>query len=325
MKIIFLGSGGSVPTKDRGLPAVLVEYLNELFLFDCGEGTLRQIMICSSKRNKRNEKSKENRGKNDKINFMNINKILITHFHADHIAGLIGIINTMNFLDRRSNLEIYGGAGIRSIIKNLPVPKDAMRFVKIYEISEGQVVEGRRYKIIPFKTQHTAESLGFVFEEKEKRKFLKEKAVALGIPEGKLYSGLQRGESINFNGRTINPDDVLSEPIKGRKIVYTGDTTPCENTVKFAERCDILIHDSTYSNIDIDKISDHGHSTALQAAETAKKANAKSLFLIHISQRYADSKILEDEAGKVFGNSYVVRDFTNVQISAQPEKKILIV
>ncbi len=318
MEVIFLGSGGSVPTKDRGLPAVLVEYLNELFLFDCGEGTLRQIMICSSKRNGKNKE------KNEKINFMNINKIFITHFHADHIAGLTGILNTMNFLGRNSNLEIYGGIGIRNIIKNLPVPKDAMQFVKIYEISEGQVVEGRGYKIIPFKTQHISESLGFVFEEKEKRKFLKEKALALGIPEGKLYSELQRGESINFNGKVINADDVLSEPIKGRKIVYTGDTTPCDNTIKFADDCDILIHDSTYSNIDLDKISDHGHTTALQAAETAKKANAKSLFLIHISQRYPDSKILEDEARKVFENSCVVKDFMSVQISAPPEKKILI-
>ncbi|PKP61429.1 MAG: ribonuclease Z [Candidatus Altiarchaeales archaeon HGW-Altiarchaeales-1] len=318
MKVIFLGSGGSVPTKDRGLPAVLVEYLNELFLFDCGEGTLRQIMICSSKRNGKNKE------KNEKINFMNINKIFITHFHADHIAGLTGILNTMNFLGRNSNLEIYGGIGIRNIIKNLPVPKDAMQFVKIYEISEGQVVEGRGYKIIPFKTQHISESLGFVFEEKEKRKFLKEKALALGIPEGKLYSELQRGESINFNGKVINADDVLSQPIKGRKIVYTGDTTPCDNTIKFADDCDILIHDSTYSNIDIDKISDHGHTTALQAAETAKNANAKSLFLIHISQRYPDSKILENEAREVFKSSYVVKDFMSVQISAPPEKKILI-
>lgn len=305
-----------MPTKDRGLPAVLIEYLNELFLFDCGEGTLRQIMICSSKRNGKNK------GKNEKINFMNINKIFITHFHADHIAGLIGIMNTMNFLERRSNMEIYGGKGISNLIKNLPVPKDAMQFIKIYEISEGQVVEGKGYKIIPFKTQHISESFGFVFEEKEKRKFLKEKAIALGIPEGKLYSKLQNGESINLDGKIIGPEDVLSESIKGRKIVYTGDTMPCENTIKFADDCDILIHDSTYSNIDIDKISDHGHTTALQAAEIAKKANAKSLFLIHISQRYANSKILEDEARKVFENSCVVEDFMSVQISAPPENKI---
>jgi len=319
MEVIFLGSGGSVPTKDRGLPAVLVEYLNELFLFDCGEGTLRQMMVCSSKRNRKGE------GKNGKINFMNINKIFITHFHADHIAGLIGIINTFNFLGRRSNLEIYGGKGINSIIKNLPVPKDAMQFVKIYEIdvSEGKVIEGKGYKIIPFKTQHTQESMGFVFEENEKRKFLKEKAIALGIPEGKLYSALQRGESINFNGKVITPDDVLSEPIKGRKIVYTGDTMPCDMT-KFANECDILIHDSTYSNTDINKISDHGHSTASQAAETAKRTDAKFLFLIHISQRYTDSKILEDEARKIFKNSFAVKDFMSVKISAPPEKKILI-
>jgi len=313
MKVIFLGSGGSVPTKERGMPSVLIEYMNELFLFDCGEGTLRQIMIYSSK----NGKNKE------KINFMHINKIFISHFHADHIGGLIGIINTTNFFERKDPLEIYGGKGIEAIIRKLPIPNNAMQFVKTHEISENSIIEGERYKIIPFKTIHAPESFGFVFEEKEKRKFLKEKAIALGIPEGKLYSKLQKGESINFNGKIITPDMVLSEPVKGRKIVYTGDTCPCENTIKFANDCDMLIHDSTYSNADIDKISDYGHTTALQAAEIAKKANAKSLFLIHISQRYTNPKILEDEAKKIFENSFVVHDFMTVKISPPPEKKIL--
>lgn len=310
MKIIFLGSGGSMPTKDRGLPAVLIEYLNELFLFDCGEGTLRQMMIYSANK--------------EKINFMNINKIFITHFHADHIAGLIGIINTTNFLERKKNLKIYGAKGIKEMVKNLPIPTDAAHSFKIYEISDGSIVEEERYMIQAFKTVHTSESFGYVFEEKEKRKFLKEKAIALGIPEGKMYSKLQNGETINFKGKTINASDVLSELMKGRKIVYTGDAMPSENTIKFANDCDVLIHDSTYSNIDIDKISDHGHSTTLQAAEIAKMSKAKFLFLTHISQRYTDLTILEKEAREIFTNTKVAQDFMSVKISAPPERKIFV-
>ncbi|MFN3527559.1 MAG: ribonuclease Z, partial [Candidatus Altarchaeaceae archaeon] len=166
-------------------------------------------------------------------------------------------------------------------------------------------------------------SYGYVFEEKEKRKFLKEKALALGIPEGPLYSKLQRGETINFKGKIITPDEVLSDPIKGRKIVYTGDTIPCENVIKFSKDADVLIFDSSYSHQDIEKVSDHLHSTASQAAEIALKANVKSLYLVHISQRYKNTKILEEEARKIFKNTYVAKDFLTVKITPPPEKEIL--
>lgn len=318
MRIIFLGTGGSIPTKERGLPAIIIEYLNQLYLFDCGEGTLRQIMKFSTK--------------NDKLNFMNIDNIFITHFHADHILGLGGLIHSMNFLERKKNLNIYGCKGIKDAIEKILMIEtknftsiNLKNFnINIYEInSDSLILEEEKFKIYAFKTEHSKESFGYVFEEKEKRKFLKEKALALGIPEGHLYSKLQNGKTINFNGKIITPDDVLSEPIKGRKIVYTGDTAPCENVVKFSKDADVLICDSTYFHQDIDKISDHLHSTSLQAAEMALKANVKALYLIHISQRYKDSKILEEEAKKIFKNTYITKDFLTVKITPPPEKEIL--
>jgi len=228
MQIIFLGTGGSIPTRERGLSSLIIEYLNQLYLFDCGEGTLRQMMKYSTK--------------NNKLNFMDIDNVFITHFHADHILGLGGLIHSMNFLERKKELNIYGGKGIKDVVEKILMVNSnnnqiTLRNFKIniHQVSEGLIFEEEKFKIYSFKTLHTEESFGYVFEEKEKRKFIKEKALALGIPESRLYSELQRGKTINFKGKIITPDDVLSEPIKGRKVVYTGDTMPCENVIKFSQ------------------------------------------------------------------------------------------
>jgi len=299
MKITFLGTAASIPTKKRNLSAIILEYMGELFLFDCGEGTLRQMMIAD-------------------INFMNINNIFISHIHADHIFGMGGLIQSMNFLERKKVLNIYGGVGIKEVVDKILSTGNFVLGsfeIKVHELQpKDTAIDEKKYSIKCFKTCHMRGSLGYIFEEKEKRKFLKEKALKLGIPEGPLFSKLQNGETIKIGEKIISPEDVLEKPQKGRKIVYTGDTTPCDEIIEASKDCDLLIHDATYSKEDKDIIKDHGHSTIEDAAKTAKKANAKKLYLTHISQRYINKEQLEKEARDIFKNSYIAEDFMTVKI-----------
>ena len=251
------------------------------------------------------------------INFMRIDKVFITHLHADHFLGLGGMIQSMDFLERTRPLDIYGPRGLENTMEHmLSIGTFKMDFmsVRVHEIKPGLVIEGDRYKITCARTEHTENSLAYCFEEKPKRKFLKRRALELGVPEGRLFSRLQRGETVEIKGTKITPDQVLSEPIPGRKVVYTGDTRVCESVIKLAKNADILIHDGTFSHEELEKVAKAGHSTVKQAAEVAKKANVKRLFLTHISQRYTDPKKLEREAREIFPESYVAEDLMRVKI-----------
>ena len=298
MEIVFLGTSGCVPTEKRNLSAILIDYLGQYFLFDCGEGTQRQMRFAN-------------------INFMKIDHIFITHLHADHFLGLGGMIQSMDFLERTKELNIYGPRGMKDTMNHL---LSAGTFildnfeVRINEVMEGIVLERDRYIITCIPTEHTSSSIAYCFQEKPHRKFLKEKALELGVPEGKLFSKLQNDESVEINGKIIKPDQVLSEPIQGRKVVYTGDTRPSENIVKLSRGADVLIHDATFSEEDAENTKDAAHSTTQQAADIAKKAAVKKLYLTHISQRYTDPKILEKEARKSFKKSYIAEDLMRVKI-----------
>lgn len=298
MEVVFLGTSGCVPTKERNLSSILIEYLGEMFLFDCGEGTQRQMRFAD-------------------INFMRIDNVFLTHLHADHFLGLGGLIQSMDFMKRSRVLHIYGPTGTKETIEKLlslgTFQMDSMK-VETHEVTSGIVKESERYTISCTKTKHTRDSLAYCLEEKPKRRFLKEKALKLGIPEGRLFSRLQSGETIEYKGKKFTPDDVLSEPIKGRKIVYSGDTQPCEAVIQLAADADILIHDGTFSQEDIDAEDRILHSSAYEAAEVAKKANVKKLYLTHISQRYPDTKKLEEEAKKVFPESYIAEDLLRIKV-----------
>ncbi|MEM4347271.1 MAG: ribonuclease Z [Candidatus Altiarchaeota archaeon] len=298
MKIIFLGTSGAVPTKERNLSSIFLEYLGNYFLFDCGEGTQRQML-------------------NAKINFMRINHIFISHLHADHFLGLGGLIQSMNFLDRKKELCLYGPKGFRKTMEHMLSMGTFILnsfSIKVHEISGGIVLEDDRYLISAIKNSHNINSLAYKFEEKPKRKFLKEKALKLGIPEGPLFSKLQKGKEVIISGRKISPDEVLSEPIQGRKVVYSGDTKFCKELIEFAKNADVLIHESTFSENEREKADDSGHSTAKDAATIAKEANVKKLFLTHISQRYVNPEILEKEAREIFHESYIAKDFLKIKI-----------
>lgn len=300
MEIIFLGTSGTIPTRERNLPSLLLNYLGEYFLFDCGEGTQRQMLFA-------------------KINFMKIDKIFITHLHADHFLGLGGLIQSMDFLDRKKVLNIYGPKGMKDTMQHMlsmgTFILDSFK-VEVHEVlgEEGLVLEGEKYKIFAVKNLHTKNSLAYSFEEKAKRKFLKEKALKLGIPEGRLFSKLQRGEEVKVKDRVISPEQVLSKPISGRKVVYSGDTLYCEKLIEFSKNADILIHDSTFSHEEEENAKESGHSTAVEAAKIAKEANVKKLFLMHISQRYPDATILEKEAKKIFPESFIAKDLMRIKI-----------
>jgi len=299
MEITFLGTSGCIPTESRGLSAVAVEYLGQLYLFDCGEGTQRQM-------------------RHTGMNFMKLDHVFLTHLHADHFLGLGGMIQSMDFLERERPLNVYGPEGVSKTMNaliNLGTFKLECFELVTHEVSQGLVFDGGRFTVSCVNTPHTRASVAYCFEEKAHRKFDKPKALSLGIPEGRLFSKLQRGEAVEVKGKKFSPDDVLGDPIPGRKVVYTGDTRPAKNVVELAQGADVLIHECMFSAEDEEATKDAAHSTTKQAAQVAKDAGVKKLYLTHLSQRYTEPEILEAEAREIFPESYVAEDFLKYKVS----------
>jgi len=299
LKIIFLGTGGSWPTVKRNVTSIAIKRGSEIILFDCGEGTQRQF-----------QKSK--------LSYMQISKIFITHFHGDHFLGLPGLIQTMQLNDRNKPLHIYGPKGMHDLVKKLFSLGYFRPSYKItsHEIKDGDISEFSGYFIHALKVDHNVPALGYCLEEKKRPgKFNKPKALKLGIPEGPLFSKLQKGQFIILdNGKKITSDMVLGHPRDGRKIVISGDTKSISKMIEFSKNADVLIHEATFDS-KLESIAiEYGHTTALQAAEIAKKANVSKLFLTHISPRYLDKKIIEDDARKIFKDSFVPKDFYEFDI-----------
>jgi ribonuclease Z len=293
MEIVFLGTGGSWPSKERNVSGIAIRLNREIILFDCGEGTQRQLM-------------------NTQVSFMKITKIFISHFHGDHFLGLPGLVQSMAFNNRKETLEIYGPKGTSIIISELlKLGYFSPDFkIKLYDLNPNELVDFKSYIIRTFALDHNTPTFAYILEEKARvGKFNLSKAKALGIPPGPLYRKLQTGKSIVFKGRKILPSQVLGKPRKGRKIVYANDTRPCNGLCKFAKGCDVLIHDATVSTELEKKANSFGHSSARQAAEIARKAKAKLLFLIHFSPRYKKLESLEEEARKIFKNTIAACDF----------------
>lgn len=287
-----------MPTPNRNPSAIMVSREGELLLFDCGEGTQQQMMRAKTG--------------------MKINSIFVTHFHADHVLGIPGLIQTMTFQGRKNPLEIYGPRKVGKLLYHLLslgyLKKDFE--VKGIELRPGDVVKRKGYEIRAIETEHNAPSIGYVLEEDMRPgKFNREKAIELGIKPSPLFSKLQHGQSVFIDEKEIKPEEVLGPPRRGRKIVYTGDTRPCESIVDAAKNADLLIHDGTLSEEMKDLARDYGHSTALEAAEVAVKAHVKKLVLTHISARYSeDEKKLEEEGKKVFFNTEVARELMNIEV-----------
>jgi len=300
LHVVFLGTAGSVPTPKRALPAIAIQRKDELVLFDCGEGTQRQMIQA-------------------KVGFHRKTKVFITHMHGDHVLGLPGLFQTMSLLDRKRKLEVYGPVGIRAFVEAI---RNAIQFVLTFpiEITEiedsGVVCEEKEYEVHAVSVDHVVPSLAYALVEKPRPgRFNPKLAKALGVPEGPLWSRLQHGSPVKLpNGRVIKPQEVVGVPRLGRKIVYSGDTRPTKEFLRLAENADLLIHDATFDDQLKDRAVEDGHSTPNQAAETAKKADVKRLILTHISARYEKPSLLKNQARKVFPQTDVAEDFLRVEI-----------
>lgn len=295
LSIIFLGTGGSWPTVKRNVSSVAIKRGGEVIVFDCGEGTQRQFQKSA-------------------LSYMQISKIFISHFHGDHFLGLPGLIQTMQLNDREKPLHIYGPMGINQLTSEL-LSLGYFRpnyNIVAHELCDGDTVKFEGYSIKTLQVKHNnIPTLAYALEEDMRPgKFNKPKALALRVPEGHLFSTLQKGQTVTLkNGTTITPAMVLGKPRKGRKIVISGDTVPCESLIAFAKEADVLIHDATFDASLEELAHEYGHTTAQQAATIAKEAKVDQLFLTHISPRYLDYHVLEDEARKIFKYSYVAKDF----------------
>ena len=299
LSVIFLGTGGSWPTVKRNVTSIAIKRAGEILLFDCGEGTQRQF-----------QKSR--------LSYMQISNIFITHFHGDHFLGLPGLIQTMQLNDRDIPLHIYGPKGINKLVSQLLSLGYFKPKYKIlsHEVNENDIVDFGEYNIKVLRVRHGIPAIAYCIQEKERPgKFNKPKALDLGIPEGPFFSKLQKGETIILeDGRKINPEMILGKPRKGRKIVISGDTKPIKEMIKFAKNANVLIHEATFDSNMKEVSSEYRHSTASEAAEIAKKAKVDKLFLTHISPRYLDNKVIEEEAKKIFKNSIVPKDFEEFEI-----------
>jgi len=252
------------------------------------------------------------------VGFHRKTKIFITHMHGDHVLGLPGLLQTMSLLDREKKLEIYGPQGIKAFVEAI---SQTVRFtltfpVQVSEIEADLVCEEKEYEVYATPSNHMTPGLAYALTEKPRPgRFHPEKAKALGVPEGPLWSKLQGGSSVKLpDGRIVKPEMVLGSPRPGRKIVYTGDTRPSENLVKLAENADLLIHEATFDDEMMERAGEDGHSTPSQAAETAKEAGAKRLVLTHISARYKDASLLLDQARKIFSNTELAEDFLKIDL-----------
>ncbi len=297
IEVLFLGTSSATHTKTRNHPGVLIRYENVRMLFDCGECVQKQLLYT-------------------KESPMSIDHIFITHFHGDHVFGLPGMIESMAFMGRKKPLTIMGPKGLKTYVEFiLDWQKLRPEFdINIREICPGKVLEEKEFFITAFKTRHTKESLGFRFQEKDRINLNKEKLREYGLLNNPLCKELKEKGEVVYKGRRI-PLEEVSMVSKGDSVVYTGDTAPCEEVIKGAKDCTLLIHDGCFDDELKDKAEEYLHSTSVQAAEIAKRANAKYLVLTNISPRYEENdELLLNQAREIFPNTWVARDFMKLVV-----------
>jgi ribonuclease Z len=292
LSLFFAGTGGSVPGARRGLPALLVRRGGERLLFDCGEGTQRQLVRS--------------------VGLVDMDSVFITHFHADHWLGLPGMLKSFALREREQPLSVYGPKGLnelmalmRSIYGRLPYE------LSVVELDAGETVRREGYEIAAVPVRHRAgSSFGYALVEDGRPGHLDAQlAEELGVRPGPDFGRLQRGEDV----AGVSAEQVMGPPREGRKIVISGDTVPCEALAIAAHQADLLVHEATFTEEDSERARQTSHSTARQAAELARDAEVRLLALTHISTRYAGGE-LREEARAVFPASETPRDFDTIEV-----------
>jgi ribonuclease Z len=310
LTVTFLGTSAARPTVERNVSGLSVHREGETMLFECGEGTQRQMMRYG-------------------VSFA-LSEIFFTHFHADHFLGVIGLIRTLGLQGRPEPLYLYGPKGAKKVlgeamklgVERVPFP------IEITEVNAGDVVQGPKghgarsterdgYEIQAFATDHGGVGVGYALKEHERRgRFDVEKAKAAGIPEGPLWGKLAKGEAITLsNGPSFQPSDFVGPTRPGRLVVFTGDTRPCASVIDAAKGADLLIHEATFGEEEKLRAKETGHSTAREAAQVALAAGVKKLVMCHVSARYSISaEELVKEAREVFPNASVAKDGMEVDV-----------
>jgi ribonuclease Z len=249
---------------------------------------------------------------------LKLDAVFITHLHGDHFLGLAGLVQTMSLMDRERKLEVYCPKGEGERIKDyLQIPYYTLTFeVDVRELGAGGEIKRRGYRIMTSDVDHPVPTLAYALVEDERPgRFYHEKATALGVNPGPDFSRLKSGESVRLSdGRVVKPKQVLGSPRPGRKVVYVGDTRPCESVVELARDADVLIHDCTLADELADRAAESAHSTPSEAAKVAKQANVRQLVLIHISPRYGDDAPLLEQARKIFPTTVVARDLMELDV-----------
>jgi ribonuclease Z len=299
LSVTFLGTGASCPTVDRNVAGLAVQREGEMMLFDCGEGSQRQMMRYG-------------------VGF-SFTEVFFTHYHADHMLGITGLLRTMGLQDRTAPVVLYGPRGAQRVLGAAVVLGiERNKFpVEIVEIRPGDRLTRPEYDIVAFETEHRADTLGYALVEHTRLgRFNPERARELGIPEGPLWGRLHKGESVLLeDGRVVTAADLVGPPRAGRALVYSGDTRPTLSVIQAARGADLLVHEATFGGDEAERAKETGHSTAAEAARVAHDAGVRRLVLTHISPRYnRDATELLAEARAVFPETTIARDGLTVEV-----------